>query len=985
MSSFAYRSVDDIQRFLADIWSTYPSVYASYNNEAKTNQMLALEVLSPLSQRSIEMCNALSTNKAEIKNSAKGGFGMVGPFLIKENGSEKQLKLHIISVDPQSKNKYKTYFVEVVAKTNKQLEIISLNVKKVDNLFYYTSNDYLHETIVGSLVSHLYDLGILLNTTKYFGTYVCNNATKSTLLMEKSSFELYEIFNFYDKKYTVPQKTMLSKIYNEVTAQDIKIWLVQLTHAFYTMKYYFGISHYDVHMRNVMLSAIHDKFFDIPSDKIISSMYGGKLLKDVEYILYELPFNSEKTGKRCYIIVENNGLIPKLIDYGITVANFSESVAHFDTPIVFMNSPNVYDRIWEAKNSMNTPYQGDVEYNFLCYNILYQLENIFQDANITDTSKKNKASSILMEIEQFMSATVGNYNKDMYRINNTMSNNSYYSNSSSNISVNIPNNFQVNPVDKRNWFMDKRNVGTTESITAPLVKLFAVLPKLDDNIAYVTRSNTKPELTKSEILNIPLTTNDYNPVSKFFSQSKSYYNLCLLGELPPNIFEQQAKTLGISVPQPITAQVKQNVCREAKELYLKSSPTSVMRQNMFTNEVDNSSTLIVNGKIKNNITSLDLKTYMRLNFSNILRLYTLKFNPISSGLGILHNTQRLDYKYSQILPNGEKPAPNKLGRLQKMVNIHLLYYSNKYGRISFSQSETDLFTAAFENLEPFRNGITIQSGMYLTRENEYRPIGFFFNRFLPHLTSTSIPVPNAYKKKWGVILGTTSGKISLGKYSDFINKHKTKEVDVIYQLTNNSGNNTKKYKTTTNVIDHINGLPLYKDGVPVEYDFACSSGPILIWNSRPIFTQEEMEMSLFEIDLIEEPPAGQIIAKQFQPYKLSENAQNNSMYFTEVGEEEDTSPYKQRTSNILDAHSVICETNKGEILFVFVEGRGFNAIGLDRVQLTELLMNFDIKNAISLDSGFGSNAIIKEDTIHKYLLQDPVKNPISMTINIGVL
>lgn len=79
-------------------------------------------------------------------------------------------------------------------------------------------------------------------------------------------------------------------------------------------------------------------------------------------------------------------------------------------------------------------------------------------------------------------------------------------------------------------------------------------------------------------------------------------------------------------------------------------------------------------------------------------------------------------------------------------------------------------------------------------------------------------------------------------------------------------------------------------------------------------------------------------------------------------------------SNRYAIHNVMAITNTGKVMFFLVEGRGFNRVGLDRVQVAYLIDKFNINMAISLDGGFSANAVYKIDNERKiYVQNDPQK------------
>jgi len=68
-------------------------------------------------------------------------------------------------------------------------------------------------------------------------------------------------------------------------------------------------------------------------------------------------------------------------------------------------------------------------------------------------------------------------------------------------------------------------------------------------------------------------------------------------------------------------------------------------------------------------------------------------------------------------------------------------------------------------------------------------------------------------------------------------------------------------------------------------------------------------------------------------------------------------------------------------MFFLLEGRGFNGVGLDRVQVAYLVDKFGIYKAISLNGGFNANAVYKMDNNRpKYVQNDPKKRRLSTSM-----
>ena len=96
-------------------------------------------------------------------------------------------------------------------------------------------------------------------------------------------------------------------------------------------------------------------------------------------------------------------------------------------------------------------------------------------------------------------------------------------------------------------------------------------------------------------------------------------------------------------------------------------------------------------------------------------------------------------------------------------------------------------------------------------------------------------------------------------------------------------------------------------------------------------------------------------------------------------------PYRldiDKTAEKYDAHDVMAITRSGNIIFFMIEGRGFNAPGLDRLQMAHLINKFDIVTAISLGSGFNSNAVYKIDGKSKTIMQN---NPILPSLSFSII
>ncbi len=171
-----------------------------------------------------------------------------------------------------------------------------------------------------------------------------------------------------------------------------------------------------------------------------------------------------------------------------------------------------------------------------------------------------------------------------------------------------------------------------------------------------------------------------------------------------------------------------------------------------------------------------------------------------------------------------------------------------------------------------------------------------------------------------------------------------------------------------------------------EYDWAFCSGPILVWDKTIVFDLDTMLTTQFTIDSDDTPYLQGVQHPRLNStYRLLPNAPNNFMFRTEaIGDA--IGAYGSRHSNRIGIHSILATTKEGGVMSFMVEGRGYDAPGLDRVQVAHLVNKFNIINAISLDGGFSANAVFKVKGREKMWLQsDPEKRHVGLSISFSFL
>jgi hypothetical protein len=170
-----------------------------------------------------------------------------------------------------------------------------------------------------------------------------------------------------------------------------------------------------------------------------------------------------------------------------------------------------------------------------------------------------------------------------------------------------------------------------------------------------------------------------------------------------------------------------------------------------------------------------------------------------------------------------------------------------------------------------------------------------------------------------------------------------------------------------------------------NYKWAFCSGVLLVYNRAVVFDLDIMLNSQFYVVENDTPTIYKVPAisapmlatrnkpPTFTKYKLLQQSQNNYK-FKSSSQNDIFDSYGVKMSNRYAIHNVMGITTTGKVMFFLVEGRGFNGVGLDRVQVAYLVDKFDIEKAISLDGGFSANAVYKmDDGTKRYLQNDPQK------------
>lgn len=985
-------SIDSINRLLANVLSTFPSFYTTRRND---KVKLQLDVISPLVTRSIPFCRQEDTNILSVSG---GGWSTVGPFTIEllgENTSGPQkIKIASISFGSSSPG-WKPYQMEVYAKKpTRQVHGIKENLAEIkmgierlkigqQDVVVYVSTDVVHESIIGGLVSHLFDMGLAPSLMKYLGVYVCPylgenippSVMKPQILFEKSNIEFLSLLGgLTDNSGEV-------SLFKQTTGYDYIIWLIQIAHSLFVMKYHFGISHFDMHLRNVMLTYVKStgntlKWGDNPLTELT---YDKKDLKDAAFYMYEL-----SSGNR--ILVENNGFLPKIIDFGLSSALFGLSVENSDIPIAFRNLKENYAHAVQGLDALDhIPGMGDVDYNFFALNLMFQIDRTIKHA-WTPYGKDFELKNKMLDLKN---GVLGKFLDDT--IPDVCSRENCYR--------------QLD--DNKTWLMRARKIGTTPDISAVLKRIWDTLARNTpvqyvDGKGYsiVTRDGRHIKISAQLVKNavyVPFRqprTFSMSNLDKFLQTNKDFWRSCILDTS--------------AYPSRECGDVRGEPNFDTLIRLEKYNPNSRLKTDFFSNILDSNVTDFWDGEdLRNGIKMRDLRHFKRFSMGRgAVSLYTLRFLPKFTNMQYLEKDESLSYSQSQRDTSFQPPKSNEQ---MDTVNMHLVYIQNPPGYTDFEKhhiaigvEQRDLFEVSIDRLRDMKQGVSINGGYFIVPGNisnpltpglekfKLHPIGYFFSKQTPEYNGTKLPIPRAYSDSFATIYIDSVGRLHMMKSSEFLNHHKTVSKIVLVSKNDPSEgprpNIIRNEAITQKVID----MTLTSEGIyvptqrDIDYVSAFETGPILIWNGDIVFTRAKMEFEEFTMDTFDRSHPS--LNPRFERYRVSATAQNYKMWFNEPGESNFI--YGARHSNSLGIHNVLCITKDNEYLIVFIEGRGFDAAGLDRAQLAELISKFNVKHAVALDGGFSANAVFKNPPGEKagtyWLLNDPEKRSISTAIHFGI-
>ena len=393
---------------------------------------------------------------------------------------------------------------------------------------------------------------------------------------------------------------------------------------------------------------------------------------------------------------------------------------------------------------------------------------------------------------------------------------------------------------------------------------------------------------------------------------------------------------------------------------------------------------------------LDANTLSVSSADQSVQIYNLQINP--KALKMNPNSEgSFFYRSYQQWFDAKSIDPKKDGTPFEIVNVNVISLGG--GGQANLNINSDLWTASQNpDFANSNSAAIVNGGYFVVPQNinsltnitlgplgvldpagnllmdRLKPIGFFYkegNLGIGHAgtgldptNGTHLPIPKAYSPYFAVIYSEIGGNITIRRHSDFIAAHNTIDVTCGYILDDGT-----YYITTQPVIRMLNGnrlsittapdlIPGNPEGV-LPYNWAFCTGPIYLFGGDFEFDLETLTGKEFIIDDSDVPadaaqflqvenrrnadpraqveiPLQQITRNKppnFTRYRIDMYAKNNFMF--KYSDENDSFGFPMRNSNRLVSHSIFAVKN-GRIYIMFVEGRGYDAPGLERSQVSHL-------------------------------------------------
>lgn len=996
-----YKKIDGAERFLANFWKLFPS----FTINRKGNSTLSVDIdiekklFTPLLNDSKEFCELQQNGSIVFSPYNRGGIGQIGIMRINEDQREQPVKAITISL--YLFGGFVPFYAPVIIKrSNEKVGIVwdVFNPKNIKDPIVFTLSDPMTEIMFGGMLGHLYDLGICPFFSKYFGAYVCKESNTAdnrdyipNIVMERSTIDLKSLLS-RDNPY-------INTINNDPYIL-INI-LFQFVYSLYIGKEYLGFTHYDMHLRNLMVTITDNRTISIPDP--IDYIYNGKNMNNINCIMMQTPY-SDNDGNPMWIAIKYNGIMAKMIDYGACSAFLNKSKNEYNKNFICTldpDYPNIYIKEAFISCRDNDSIRNTIELQYLLANLQqYMVKGVdrYENTYTVDTSAPVDFATLIDSLNFFSENFYGQVNNPNPNTNISRYMESVHDPSSPNF--NYTKGIGAHPNGTlRGLVLDRNANYITQNFDNPK-RLLKGLLVLCQNINHSKIVNMLVPDNKGQYyarpINICYLENDLNDDSYYTNPNHILY---LLNNATEPIKVMTQFTTFNKIQNDILAQGNQGTNELNKELK-NLDINSTIKRKLLSRVRETSIYDKTTGTLRQGIdVSRDLRDKKSDLSNNDLEIYMLQINP-KAILSTRSGSGAMVYREYQNWFDLKNIKSSKDGEYIETVNVNIVKINKiRIPEVILNTKDT-LWDAAGKNIRPREIGISVNCGYFtvsgnlsaltqgiITREDAINraPIGFYYNKDDLQNSGTKLPIPKPYREYFAVVTFSPERGFNIYRYNRFLKMHQTKKEPIVYHLENNT-----YYVSTQKVIrmesgDKIGGRPTARDLSIIQdkdYTLAFCSGPILIWEGQVVFNIDIMLNQQFSIVDDDVPyNQGETKPPNFTNYKIIENAENNKMFT--AGEGEINQAYGMRHSNRYMVHNVMAIDVDGNVLFFYIEGRGYNAPGLDRVQLTELISKFNIVSAVSLDGGFSANAVIKSDDNQlRYLMNDPQKRPLGVSMTI---
>jgi hypothetical protein len=997
MSDPAYKYFDEADNFLANLMEFFPSLYGKVVTLQQEEDAVN-KLIQPTFTNSSEFCHCVQSKRGIITRNylAQGGRGAIMDFLINEDQFNQPVYAIIVSINPNGG--FEPFYVPVIIKTGldpTDIEIYSNTIVKLragagaglgnKQIKIITIKDPLTEIVFGSMLGHLYDLGLCPFYAKYFSTYICNINPNP-----QDSDENFNTHFVIEKSNISMGNFMHENRYIQAIIRDREILMniiFQYIYAVYIGKMYLGFTHFDAHLGNVMIT--HTSNQAIAGTENISYVYHGKNLETKQFILIDLGLYK---GKNSWLAMKYNGLMVKIIDYGTCAAYlYAAEYPKYKRDFLIRTQTLRYlpDTVYQiCRNSSQQRNTWEIQFFLTClHQSMYNGHAVGMPPDVVRrTIYQNNINDLDYFTEQFYNSA--QYNIGTYLDTNPHMKNIRYGNVSAfperSMNIDIPAFSDPRELlrglarycESLNHITENTDRGTVFYLETDLAG--AVFTS-DNSLIFEDEPN---ELVKS-----------FNNMDKFIQIAKKVETGCNGKKISDDIFNEYDESQlakGLDIDHSDDNRLK--LCTEAKEEMKKWHPANTMKSKLYSPLNKNTFYDEGDGRFNNNIelTQSNFPRQLQAKDSERnLSIFKMQINPkalvmnrVDPGALVYSTHQNwLDYN----------PLTDKLTHNRKQIEIVRLNiivldpkgtYNVKLNYLSNLWDVTKLATTTC---------FSINAGYYaIPQQNfEQRRVGFFYNEDVTDGTNgTYLPVPKPYRPHFGVIWCSHTNVLHIDTHEEFMSWHETIDQPIGYFLDDGS-----IYTTLQPVIKmegHSNAIiteglrgntPVMSNGNR-PYKWAFCSGVLLVDNSKVVFDLHTMLDTQFLIVDSDQPANTSAIPKppDLTTYKLLQESGNNYKFKSaDNGDMYDS--YGVKVSNRYSTHNVMGITNTGKIMFFLVEGRGFNAVGLDRVQVAYLVDKFGIHKAISLDGGFSANAVYKmDDDTPKYVQNYPQKQKLSTSM-----